>query len=175
MTLLAAMLATNPGAERYFRSQGGVCVFEIHEMSNKQCVELLQRAHFGRLGCCREASPYIVPIYFAYEANTIYSFSLAGRKIEWMRDNPNVCVEAEEQRADKGWTCVIATGKFQELPDIEPWRAKRMHAWSLLQKHNDWWEIGALKPEEMRSEAEISPIYYAIDIHTLTGRSARPL
>ncbi|WP_087006238.1 pyridoxamine 5'-phosphate oxidase family protein [Rhizobium sullae] len=169
------MLATNPGVVRYFRSQGGVWVFELREMSNKECVELLQRAHFGRIGCCREACPYIVPVYFAYESNTIYSFSLAGRKIEWMRDNPNVCFETEEHGGGRGWNSVIATGKFHELPDIEPWRAQRLHAWSLLQKYNDWWEIGALKPESMQLEATIDPIYYAINIQTLTGRSARPV
>jgi nitroimidazol reductase NimA-like FMN-containing flavoprotein (pyridoxamine 5'-phosphate oxidase superfamily) len=149
-------------------------MFDLHEMSPGECVALLERSRFGRLGCCKDAYPYVVPIYFAYEANTIYSFSLPGQKIEWMRENPNVCLESDERGPDSSWSCVIVTGKFYELPDTDLWRAERLRAWSLLQKYNDWWEIGALKPE-LPQQQEFDPIYYSIRIRSLTGRSARPV
>ena len=37
-----------------------------------------------------------MPIYFAYHDGYLYSFSTVGRKIEWMRGNPLVCLETDE-------------------------------------------------------------------------------
>jgi hypothetical protein len=37
-----------------------------------------------------------VPIYFAYEPDHLNSFAAVGKKIEWMRANPKVCVELDE-------------------------------------------------------------------------------
>ena len=69
----------------------------IKEISSKECFDTLSCATVGRLGCSFNDQPYVVPIYFAYEADWIYVFSTFGKKIEWMRANPKVCVEIEEK------------------------------------------------------------------------------
>jgi nitroimidazol reductase NimA-like FMN-containing flavoprotein (pyridoxamine 5'-phosphate oxidase superfamily) len=150
-------------------------MFALHEMSPRECVAVLERVRVGRLACCRDNRPYVVPIYFAYEANMIYSFSLPGQKIDWMRGNGHVCLQCDEHGPGKGWSCVVATGTFHEFPDIAETtlhRSEKLHAWALLQKHNDWWEMGALRPQQ---PATATPIYYGIAIESLTGRSVQPV
>ena len=61
--------------------------------------------------------PYVVPIYFAYEPDRLYGFSTVGQKVEWMRDNPLVCVEADEVRAHNEWASVVVLGRYEELSD----------------------------------------------------------
>jgi nitroimidazol reductase NimA-like FMN-containing flavoprotein (pyridoxamine 5'-phosphate oxidase superfamily) len=39
-----------------------------------------------------------MPIYFVYHQHCLYSFSTAGQKIEWMRVNPLVWVQADQDR-----------------------------------------------------------------------------
>src|ERR1700746_1867505 len=78
-------------------------VMVIKEMTAKQCHEFLGRMEFGRLGCVHDTQPYLVPIYFAYEPDRLYGFSTLGRKIDWMRLNPRVCVEVDEVINTKSW------------------------------------------------------------------------
>ncbi len=54
---------------------------------------ILELLRFGRLGCSRD-KPYIVPINFAYHDRHLYSVAALGQKIETMRANPLVYVEA---------------------------------------------------------------------------------
>jgi pyridoxamine 5'-phosphate oxidase-like protein len=63
------------------------CVMVILELTNNECIKVLTRLGFGRLGCSQDNQPYIVPIYFAYHERYLYSFATLGQKIEWMRAN----------------------------------------------------------------------------------------
>ncbi|MHC2483215.1 nitroimidazol reductase NimA-like FMN-containing flavoprotein (pyridoxamine 5'-phosphate oxidase superfamily) [Rhizobium leguminosarum] len=49
-------------------------------------LRVLKQLRFGHLACCKNGQPCVVPIYFAYAEGAIYSFSMAGRKVDWMRD-----------------------------------------------------------------------------------------
>lgn len=141
----------------------------ITEMSRAECLALLSSQRVGRLGCCHEGQPYVVPITFALEGGHLYSFSLTGRKIDWMRANPLVCVQVDEPGQHGQWRSVIVNGRFEELPDRVGWKHARDHAWSLLSSHANWWEPGGLKPA---SEGPAQNLFYRIIIETVTGRRA---
>ena len=84
----------------------------VREMTSQQSVDLVSTCHVGRLACAIENRPYVVPIYYAYAENDLYSFSMPGQKIEWMRTNPNVCVQIDEfigQRDGKASWCTAPT------------------------------------------------------------------
>ena len=85
----------------------------IHELSREECAEVLSRTDLGRLGCTRFDQPYIVPIHFSFDPdrNCVYAFSTIGQKIEWMRQNPKVCLEVEEIAEKDHWTTVLAIGR----------------------------------------------------------------
>ena len=86
-------------------------------ISEQECSELLKRVSVGRLACSLGDQPYIVPVAFAYEPNSIFIFSTLGKKIEWMRQNPKVCLQADEIGNLSNWTSVIATGIYSELSE----------------------------------------------------------
>ena len=87
----------------------------IIAISQHECSELLKRLYIGRLGCALDNQPHIVPVYFSYEPDSIYIFSTLGKKIEWMRQNPKVCLQADEIVDRSDWLSVIVTGTYLEL------------------------------------------------------------
>ena len=57
----------------------------VKELTEQECANILTASSLGHLACVRDNRPYVVPITFAFADNCIYSFSLIGQKIEWMR------------------------------------------------------------------------------------------
>ena len=114
----------------------------INEMSMRECGDLLARLGFGRLACAHENQPYIVPTYFTYEPGCLYGFATMGRKIEWMRLNPLVCVEADEVRSRAKWESVVARGRYEEVSDTAQYALVRKKAEASLEKHESWWQFG---------------------------------
>lgn len=140
----------------------------VHPINPEECRAVLARAAVGRLGCAQDNQPYVVPVYLAYEADYIYVFSTQGKKIEWMRANPKVCVEVDEVSDQTNWVTVIASGLYQELR--EPlFEAERAHARRLLEKRHHWW-VNALAERRMQiSDQAIAPLYFRIRIESMDG------
>lgn len=143
----------------------------ITQMNRAECMALLSETRLGRLACSRDGQPYLVPITYAADGDELYSFSLLGQKVEWMRANPKVCVQVDEFDQGRGWKSVIAYGRFEELPDRIGSKVQRERAWSLLSQHAGWWEPGGLKPA---AEAPVAHLFYRIVVESVTGRQAIP-
>src|SRR6266704_4424266 len=109
----------------------------IIEMSQQECRELLKRVSIGRLGCSLDDQPYVVPVGFSYEPDYIYMFSTLGKKIKWMRQNPKVCLQADEIGHGSNWTSVVVTGTYLELHEVH-YASLREHAKELLAQHSGW-------------------------------------
>ncbi len=146
----------------------------ILELTNKECVEALTRLRLGRLACSRDEQPYIVPIYFAFHERHLYSFATRGQKIDWMRINPQVCVEADEIVNRYDWMSVIVQGRYEELPDTPEWKLERELTHDLLQHEAMWWEPAYVRNAHPGAADELIPIYYRIHIDQMTGRRATP-
>ncbi|MGA2846179.1 MAG: pyridoxamine 5'-phosphate oxidase family protein [Candidatus Acidiferrales bacterium] len=146
----------------------------IQEMTWQASLDFLARTHLGRLACAQGAQPYIVPIYFSYNNDHLYTFSTIGQKIEWMRANPLVCVEADEVLSSELWISVIVFGRFQELPDVPEWRSERSLAHDLLQRKAMWWEPGYVRTILHGTERPLVPVFYRIHITEITGHRAIP-
>jgi uncharacterized protein len=144
----------------------------IHELSAKQCEELLTRATIGRLGCARDNQPYIVPISFYFDpaGRCLYSFATAGQKIDWMRSNPRVCLEVDEIGDEFHWNSVLVIGRFDELPASSAGGGARQRALELLQQRQGWWLPATAR---LASGGEhFAPVVYRIKIDQLSGRRA---
>jgi nitroimidazol reductase NimA-like FMN-containing flavoprotein (pyridoxamine 5'-phosphate oxidase superfamily) len=167
----------------------------FEELTREESLELLARLRLGRLACARGNQPYVVPFYFAYDNNYLYSFSMVGQKIEWMRANPLVCVEAEEIVSPRQWTSVVIFGRYEELVESEADRARRNQpphplsrsisetpelpstrdfAYRLLRQNAMWWEAGSVKPGGRNTELPPVPLYYRIHIVQITGHRSIP-
>lgn len=144
---------------------------QIHSLTAAECRTELERTGVGRLACVRDGVPYVVPMRFAYDGEDLYSFSMLGKKIEWMRANPSVCVEFDERTSHYQWTSVIVSGYYEELPDSLQYKCARDHAQAVLQKLPMWWQPASVATEHHKAFA---PIFFRIRIEHLSGHRATP-
>ncbi|HIP39053.1 MAG TPA: pyridoxamine 5'-phosphate oxidase family protein [Desulfocapsa sulfexigens] len=68
--------------------------------------EIIYSSRVCRLGLSDGIYPYIVPLCFGYQDNTLYFHSAQeGKKIELLKKNPNICFEFDQNssvvRAEK--------------------------------------------------------------------------
>ena len=144
----------------------------IHELTAAECEAFLGDATVGRLGCAHKGQPYIVPVslYFGREERCLYGFSTLGKKIEWMRENPSVCIEVDAISDPYEWTTVLVMGRYEELDASEQQRRARQRALDLFQDQSRWWLPAGAK---LASGVEhTSPVVYRIHISSMSGRRA---
>jgi uncharacterized protein len=143
----------------------------IRELSAEECGEILRRSELGHLACSRHDQPYIVPIHFSFDAslNCLFAASGAGQKIQWMRENPRVCVEIEDIADKDHWTSVLIFGEYREIRDTPAEAAMRKRALEHFRSRPEWW-LPALGKSEQREHH--SMVLYRIRIDRLTGRRA---
>jgi nitroimidazol reductase NimA-like FMN-containing flavoprotein (pyridoxamine 5'-phosphate oxidase superfamily) len=148
----------------------------IKVMSAEECYGMLARTGFGRLGCAQNNQPYIVPVYFAYQAERIYGFSLSGQKIDWLRKNPRACVESDDIKSQYEWTSVIAMGTYEELSgNSEREASERSRVEQLLKERYMWWQTACEIFLDRKGLGSPGPfIFYCIHIEQISGLSASP-
>jgi nitroimidazol reductase NimA-like FMN-containing flavoprotein (pyridoxamine 5'-phosphate oxidase superfamily) len=144
----------------------------IMEMEDAACRELLARTGFGRLACVRDDRPYVVPFFFGYGKLHLYSFAMPGRKIDSMRANPHVCVQADEIRSPRAWKSVVVQGEYEELADTLMWQAERQVAWRLFQHTPNWWQPGSSKLPDADHDQTGKAIWFRILMTEVSGREA---
>lgn len=146
----------------------------LHDMEPQECRDLLTGIGIGHLACCKNNQPYSVPIYFAFDNDVLYGFSTMGKKIEWMRDNPRVCVEVEQVRAQNYWESVVIFGRYEELPDRPEFEEQRKQAQAVLEKRALWWQTGYAASQSRVEPKPPAPVFYCIHIDEMTGHKVRP-
>ena len=145
----------------------------IVALSEKECSDLLSRVPIGRLACSLDNQPYIVPVGFSYEPGYLYLFSTLGKKIEWMRQNPRVCLQADEIGSRANWSSVIVTGKYLELNELQH-ASEREHALEQLAQYSDWWRTPLAERREQVGDLSVQPIFFRVDIESMSGLRSIP-
>jgi nitroimidazol reductase NimA-like FMN-containing flavoprotein (pyridoxamine 5'-phosphate oxidase superfamily) len=138
----------------------------IRELTTPECQDVLKRASIARLGCARDNQPYVVPVQVYSDENYLYSFAMLGQKIEWMRENPRVCVQVDEIVDRTQWASVIAFGRYEELLHMPKHESLRERAQELFQSTPEWWQPAASNPQRAVRMAMV----YRIRVETLSGR-----
>jgi uncharacterized protein len=139
----------------------------------QECNDLLSRVSIARLACSVGDQPYVVPVGFAYEPGFLYVFSTLGKKIEWMRQNPKVCVQVDEIGSPSNWLSVVVTGTYVELREPQ-YTVQREHARELLGKNTAWWETPVVERREQINDISIAPVFFRIDVDSMSGLRAIP-
>jgi hypothetical protein len=145
----------------------------IVEISQKECKELLGRTSVGRLACALNDQPYVVPVCFAYEPECLYVFSTAGKKIEWMRQNPKVCVQLDEMGNRSNWMSVVVNGTYLELREPQ-YSAEKERAKEHLAQSAQWWVAPLAERREQTDDVLIEPVFFRIDIQSMSGLRGIP-
>ncbi len=146
----------------------------ICDLSDENSIELLAHLRLGRIACAQGPQPYVVPFYFVYQGNYLYSFSTVGQRVEWMRANPLVCVETDQIVSAEEWATLVIFGRFEELPDTTECKEERELAFKLLQRKGGWWEPGYAKTVIGGVERLLVPLYFRVEIRQITGHHAIP-
>jgi uncharacterized protein len=146
----------------------------IQELTRQASLDLLARTRLGRLACAQGTEPYVVPFYFVYDNDYLYSFSTVGQKIAWMRANPLVCVEADEVVSPEQWMSVIVSGRYEELLDTPEYQVVRAFAHTLLKRYAVWWEPAYAKTILHGTQRPLVPVLYRIHGLQVTGLFASP-
>jgi nitroimidazol reductase NimA-like FMN-containing flavoprotein (pyridoxamine 5'-phosphate oxidase superfamily) len=134
----------------------------IGTLTNEEINQMLRRHHVGRLGCSANDRPYIVPINYVFESNAVYGYSVPGRKISVMREQPLVSFEVDEIDGPSNWRSVIAEGVYEELTD----KTSVCQAQRLLANG-----FGTLVPRGLDASPPI--ILFRIRLTELSGRFER--
>lgn len=145
----------------------------IVPVSQQECNQLLGRVSFGRLACSLNDQPYVVPVCFAYEPEALYVFSTAGKKIDWMRQNPKVCVQIDEIGNHSNWTSVVVDGMYVELREPQ-YTAEKERAKERLGQSTNWWLAPMAERREQTDDLAIEPVFFRIDIQSLSGLRGVP-
>jgi hypothetical protein len=145
----------------------------IIAISQQECSDLLKRLYIGRLACSLENQPYIVPVCFSYEPDCIYIFSTLGKKIKWMRQNPKVCLQADEIGNRSNWFSVIVTGTYLELREPQ-YTPQREHALEQLAQYSEFWRFPLAERREQTSDLSIESVFFRVDIKSMSGLRGIP-
>ncbi len=143
----------------------------IHQLTPAECRHVLSLASVARLACSHADQPYIVPISFAFDpaSDALFGFSMIGKKIEWMRMNPKVCLEVEDITDRFHWQTVIVLGRYEEISDAPERVDERERMLTLLGTRSEWWLPGAARSQAREHHAVV---IYRIHIDSITGRRA---
>ena len=86
----------------------------LTELDNDEIDLFLAMHSLGQLGCSLEGKPFIFPMAYVYNDDTLYGQTTTGSKVEIVRHNPVVCFQVHEV-TEQGWTSVMCWGRFEEL------------------------------------------------------------
>lgn len=141
-------------------------------LNKNQMEEVIKMQPVGRLACCQDNIPYIVPISYAYDGRFIYCHAEEGKKIDIMRNNPHICFQIDDMKDMGNWRSVLIHGEFEEILEKES-RDQAMHF--LLNRYlpvisSVTTHLGEHWPFCPDDTSHIGGVVFRIAIETCTGR-----
>ena len=142
-------------------------------IETQELEDIINQADSCRLAMSRNNQPYIVPLCFGYEHNTLYFHSAdEGKKLDLIRQNSNVCFEFDiinkivnaKNACNWGinYLSIIGTGKASFVED----ERERVKAMDLIMKQysDEPWEY---KPEMLKKT-----LSFKVKITEMTGKKS---
>jgi nitroimidazol reductase NimA-like FMN-containing flavoprotein (pyridoxamine 5'-phosphate oxidase superfamily) len=75
--------------------------YKLDSMSSQEIKALVQTGQLCRIAFKGDEHPYIAPFQYAYLYDSLYfHFAAYGRKMQYLAEDPNVCVEIERNAPD---------------------------------------------------------------------------
>ncbi|MGY3052239.1 nitroimidazol reductase NimA-like FMN-containing flavoprotein (pyridoxamine 5'-phosphate oxidase superfamily) [Pedobacter sp. UYEF25] len=139
----------------------------LGDLSKREIIDFLNRRVYGRLGCSNEDETYVVPINFVFSNDAIYAHSGHGKKINMMRENPNVCFLVDDILDTFTWKSVIIRGVFKELEGEERQQAMQ----GIIHKIMPLTYKPSQEPSHgIAEEKRSNVVVFRIDITEIKGR-----
>jgi len=139
----------------------------MEELTRPEIDAFLGEELVGRIGCHAGGETYVVPVIYAYDGASLYVYSVEGRKLAMMRENPEVCFEVDRYEGPGRWRSVILWGRFEELDAEGAERARTLLAARFASP-------GA-GPSRGRTESDgRRAVAFRIGVREATGRRKQP-
>lgn len=90
-------------------------MLRIENMTKEEITKLLAANNFGHLGCARDNHPYVVPMNYAFDRESLYFFTTEGTKTEYINANREVCFQVEEIKSPTDWRSCMLTGRAERI------------------------------------------------------------
>ena len=90
-------------------------MLKVENMSNGEIQALLLRMEYGHLACTRDGHPYVVPMHYAYDSQSLYFLTTEGTKTEFIAANHEICFQVEEVSDASRWRSVMVIGRAERL------------------------------------------------------------
>jgi nitroimidazol reductase NimA-like FMN-containing flavoprotein (pyridoxamine 5'-phosphate oxidase superfamily) len=90
-------------------------MLKIEDMPREEMEALLLRVGYGHLGCTRDDHPYVVPMHYSYDGESLYFFTTEGTKTEFIAANHEVCFQVEEVADPSHWRSVMVIGEARRI------------------------------------------------------------
>jgi nitroimidazol reductase NimA-like FMN-containing flavoprotein (pyridoxamine 5'-phosphate oxidase superfamily) len=158
------------GLQAYFSEN--YCM--IGNLTKEQISNMLSSQMIGRIACCDLHKPYIVPIAYAYDGKDIYCQTTEGKKIEFMRKNPNICFQIDFSNNITNWQSIVVYGKFEELSQKETETAREflinkimpLMTYSKIHAYEHW----EAREEYLDDSHRLKPIIFKLRIEEISGK-----
>ncbi len=148
-------------------------------LNTNQINNLLSSQAIGRLACCDERFPYIVPMTYTYDGKHIFGQTNEGKKLDILRKNPNIAFQVDSYLDLFNWQSVIIYGQFEEIVENENEYAKEILEKRLMPLmtsscvHNHEHSVSYAYADEVNEDMGSKTIMFKITINEKTGRFER--
>ena len=139
----------------------------ITQLHSEESRALLRAGKLGRLGCVADGEPYVIPVHYLFEDDSIYIHSLPGRKITALRAHPRACLQVDEIKDAFHWQSVIASGNYEEVTDPQE-RERILCALFARLPH-----LTPVESAMIRAAGLTETIIFRLRIDTITGVSEK--
>ena len=148
------------------------------EITNQsELLDILRRGKYTTISMCRDNEPYLVTLSYGYEEkkNSLYFHAaLEGLKLEFIKQNPNVCGTVIEDKGYKKDECeqkyrsVIYRGKMYIVENLE----EKKHGLDVLLNHLEE-NIEPIKKRNVLDDNSYNKVtILRLDIEEITGKQA---
>lgn len=147
------------------------------DLNLNQINNLLSSQVIGRLACCNKEYPYIIPMAYTYDGDSIYGQTEEGKKLDIMRENPNIAFQVDSYLDIFNWQSVIIYGQFEEIKQEEDNYAKNLLIKNVMPLLTSSYVYDSEKsnftPVAPKENHQPETIMFKIKINEKTGRFAR--
>ncbi|MEX2716039.1 MAG: pyridoxamine 5'-phosphate oxidase family protein, partial [Candidatus Sigynarchaeota archaeon] len=93
--------------------------FKLEFMTPQEIKSLVMTSHLCRIAFKGDEHPYIAPFQYSYVNDSLYfHFAPYGRKMRYLMEEPNVCVEIEQNAPDMSdYRVVMLRGTLVRVTD----------------------------------------------------------
>ena len=92
----------------------------MEPLTDQEALRVLASQPVAHLGMVVDGRPYVTPMSFVVDGDRILFRTMAGKKLEAIRANPEVCIEISDFNPDTGdWVSVIVRGNSRLVSDSD--------------------------------------------------------